>query len=207
MGIMNYAINRLLERKDIFADFVNGVLFDGQEQIHPELLEVLSPNSGRLYKDEDNRLHVKEYNGDLRMKASEQYYSLIIVSEPQNKVHYAMPIRMMEYVAMEYRKQLQELESLNKKAGKLSSSAEYLSGIRKEDKITPVVALVLYCDSEHEWDGSYSLHEMIEWGAEPAFEDDMKSYVPDFKLNIIHVANLGKTEVFKTSLHYIFEMV
>ena len=134
MGMMNYAVNRLLERKDIFADFVNGALFGGHEMIRSQNLELMSPNGGTVYKDKNGNLKVRETQGDIRMRANEQLYSVIVAAEPQYKVHYAMPVRVMEYVAMEYRKQIQDLEKKYREQMNLTHIGEeeqidFISGI------------------------------------------------------------------------------
>lgn len=206
MGMMNYAVNRLMERTDIFADFVNGTLFDGKDMISPEHLELLSPNAGSLYRDAEGRLRVKERRGDVRMRAQEELYSLILVAEPQDKIHYIMPVRMMEYVTMEYRKQIQDLQKQYKGKGILHGD-EYISGIKKEDKILPVVAIVFFCDSDKEWDGNTSLYDMLQWSEEPEINKETQKYLPDFKLNIVQASNVGDVRRFKTSLQYIFEMI
>lgn len=205
MGMMNYAVNRMLERKETFADFVNGVLFDGKDFLHSENLELLSANAGMLYRDEKNKLRVKERRGDIRVKASEELYSLIIAAEPQDKIHYAMPIRVMEYVTMEYRKQIQELEKHNKAKGAEMTRDEFLSGIRREDKLMPVIAIVFYCGED--WDGSKSLYDLLAWGVDSDINQELKRYLPDFKLNLVQISDLENVKKFKTSLQYIFEMI
>ena len=60
MGMMNYAVNRLLERKAIFADLVNGMMFEGKELIRPERMELLSSKSGALYRDEKGKRRVRQ---------------------------------------------------------------------------------------------------------------------------------------------------
>lgn len=206
MGMMNYAVNRLLEREEIFADFFNGTLFDGKEIIHPENLELLSPNAGKVYRDEKGRLQVMERQGDIRMKAEEELYSLILAAEPQDSVHYVMPVRMMEYVTMEYRKQIQDLQKQYKGKGMLRGD-EYISGMRKEDKILPVVAVVFFCDSDKAWNGNGSLYDMLQWSEKSEINSEIQKYLPDFKLNIVQANNVGDVSKFKTSLQYIFEMI
>ena len=46
MGKANLTVNRLLERKDIFADFINGTLFCGEQVLKGDDLTLLSGHSG-----------------------------------------------------------------------------------------------------------------------------------------------------------------
>ena len=48
MGKANLTVNQLLERKDIFADFINGTLFCGEQVLKGDDLTLLSGHSGIL---------------------------------------------------------------------------------------------------------------------------------------------------------------
>ena len=73
------------------------------------------------------------------------------------------------------------------------SSAEYLSGFRKEDRITPVITVVVYFGADA-WDGPKSLHEMLS-----VDKKEYLSMIPDYKLNLIAPANMTKDEINKLS--------
>ena len=160
MGKTNLAINQLLERKPIFADFINGTVFQGEQFLHPDDLELLSAQYGVFYDDETGKTHTLERYGDIRMKAETGTYSIVFANETQAKVHYAMPVRNMLYDALEYMKQVQNLEKEHKEAGDTLDSAAFLSGITKEDRLTPVINTVFYTGTD--WDGKKSLYEMMD---------------------------------------------
>lgn len=61
------------------------------------------------------------------------------------------------------------------------NSAEFLSGFRKGDRLTPVVTITVYWGIDI-WDGPRSLHDMLE--KDEPFSDIAK-YVADYKLNLI----------------------
>ena len=46
MGKANLAVNQLLERKNIFADFINGTLFCGEQVLKGDDLTLLSGHAG-----------------------------------------------------------------------------------------------------------------------------------------------------------------
>lgn len=109
MGKVNNAVNQLLERKEIFADFINGVIFNGEQLLKPEKMELLSANTGYYY-EEDKKKKLIERHGDIRMKGELGTYSVILLEETQEGVHYGMPVREMLYEALEYVKQIQAIE-------------------------------------------------------------------------------------------------
>ncbi len=59
------------------------------------------------------------------------------------------------------------------------SRAEFLSELKKGDKLKPVVTLMVYLGTD-EWDGPRSQHDML------CFPDErVKKYVPNYELNLI----------------------
>lgn len=70
-------------------------------------------------------------------------------------------MRVMLWDALSYQEQLRELERSHKGKNDLTYSAEFLSGMKKSDKLKPVCTIVLYF-SEQEWDGPKCLHELLE---------------------------------------------
>lgn len=55
---------------------------------------------------------------------------------------------------------------------------EFLSQMRKEEKYTPVITLILYLGTEQEWDGAKSLYEMLE------IPKELKPFVTNHRLNL-----------------------
>ena len=91
---------------------------------------------------------------------------LLLGVEGQSQIHYAMPVKDMVYDAFQYASQVEEAANSHKRAVKARkkdkktpkvptvrtlSSGEYLTGFYKEDKLIPVITLVIYFGSE-EWD-------------------------------------------------------
>lgn len=202
MGKADVAVNQLMERKEIFADFINGVIYGGQRIVKPENLENISSRSGILYETDSGKLRALERRGDIRMKAKLGTYSVVFAEESQNRVHYAMPVRNMLYDALEYAKQIQELEKEHKRKGDILRDDEFLSGITSEDRLEPVITTVFYFGSR--WDGKKSLHEMMDLGEEREF---LEKYLPNYKINLIHAENIGDTNVFDSCLQQIFDML
>ena len=66
---------------------------------------------------------------------------------------------------------------------------EFLSGFMKDDRLLPVVTLVIYFGKEC-WDGPLSLHEMF---AEQIREEsaEVMEFVPDYRMNLIAPGLIG----------------
>lgn len=206
MGKQDVAVNRMLERKEIFADLMNGTIFGGKQVLNPEKLELLSTRSGVVYEKNGKRKAI-ERSGDIRMQGDLGTYSVILAEETQNKVHYAMPVRTMLYDALEYTKQVQDLEKEHRRKGDIFSGEEFLSGISKSDKLKPVLTTVLYFGGGKEWDGSKSLYEMMDIDEESEDAERLREYLPDYKLNIIQAEQFENPEKFQTCLRHIFKMI
>lgn len=58
---------------------------------------------------------------------------------------------------------------------------EFLSGVTKEDRLHPVITLVIYV-GEKEWDGPRSLKDMF-----VEVPEEFKPYLPDYKMNLLEV--------------------
>ena len=206
MGKMNLAVNQLLQRKEIYADLINGTVFDGQQKLTKDDLEWIPEETGIFYRDEKGRLCAVERRGDIRMRAENETFSLILATETENKVHYAMPVKNMLYDALEYTKQVQNMEKVHRENNDLGTSDEFLSGISKNDKLIPVITTVFYVKGSEEWDGPKSLWDMFHI---PDSEDgkQLREYLPDYRIHFIDANDINNPELFKTALKPIFFML
>ena len=112
-----------------------------------------------------------------------------------------MPVRNMLYDSLNYSGQVNRIEKDHKKKKDKLNSVEYLSGITKSDKITPVITLVLYWGNEA-WDGPKSLYEMFkETGL------DILRYVNDYHINLIEPKDIKDFSKFRTELGKVLEFI
>jgi len=205
MAELDYTINHLIMKKSYFADLINGGIFHGKQVLKAEELELMPDKSGLLYVDSKRTLH--RYR-DVVMKAPFGTYFVVMACETQREEHYAMPVRTMIYDALNYMEQLQELETVHKDKGELKDSKEFLSGITKEDRIVPVISVVLYLGDD--WDGNRCLYDMMGIDEQQTQTEDMemlRNYIPDYHINLIQANQIEHVEKFKTDLQYIFGML
>jgi hypothetical protein len=130
---------------------------------------------------------------------------LLLGIESQSEVHQAMPVKNMVYDALQYASQVEEIARSHRSARKdkvpeelekKPDASEYLSGFYREDRLIPVITLVVYFGAG-EWDGPMSIHEMLS-----VQNPEILSYVSDYKLNLIAPGQMSDTEIdqFSTSL-------
>lgn len=132
---------------------------------------------------------------------------VVLGIENQDKVHYAMAVKNMLYDALQYAKQIEEAKRSYRdksKANKVKlSSEEFLSGFKRDDRLMPVITLVLYF-GDKDWDGAKSIHEMLS-----VQNPEILSYIPDYRINLIEPAKISDEEYekFKTDLGSIMQFI
>ena len=141
-----------------FADLFNGVLFQGEAVIRSDrLCELDTDMSGTIrWKDGESTLNRVR---DIVKKEYDGVEFNILGVEIQDKVHYAMPLRTMIYDGLGYLKEYNDIKRKNKDKQGMSQN-EFLSGMKKSDKLHPIFTIVLYY-SEEPWDGPCSIKDMI----------------------------------------------
>lgn len=83
------------------------------------------------------------------------------------------------------------------------TSEEFLSGLRKGDKLIPIITAVVYFGDEP-WDGPRSLFEMLD-----VRDERLYRFLSDYKLNLISPADMEEDEFEKirTELGYAMKLL
>ncbi|NCC42327.1 MAG: hypothetical protein EOM18_01780 [Clostridia bacterium] len=175
--ILNY-----LEKPERLADLINVNCFRGEQVVKESDIHVLSGETKHIIKDKNGEiLTVSRFRDILRAVTANGIF-IIIGCENQMKIHYAMPVREMLYDALNYTDQVKQIAREHKKNKEWKNSEEFLSGMTKEDRLKPVITLLLYY-GEKPWDGSLDLHGILEFGE----YEYLKEYVPNYRMNLISV--------------------
>ena len=184
-----------------FADVFNYYLYGGEQVIRPENLRSSDITELSVPYGTDKAIVPTQKYRDLlkemTIKADDNAVYLLLGIENQSNIHYAMPVRNMVYDALQYAGQVTKAAQSHKAAMKLKNKSEkqaisedeYLSGFHKNDRLIPVITLVIYFGPD-EWDGPTHLHEMFE-----ADKGSLLKYVPDYQINLIAPANMKKEEI------------
>ena len=200
VGMKNY-----LKCKLRFADLINGTIYNGKQIVKEDDLSEQPNEYGLILEDKKGKKRVVQRYRDIVMKAKTGEYYIVFPVENQMNVHYAMPVRMMLYDALAYAEQVKELERKHEKNGEKLKGAEFLSGMKKEDKLIPIVPIVVYYGSV-EWDASQDIHSMLELD-DSLQNEELKKYVPNYKINLLNVGNVECPENYKSGLQQLFGML
>ena len=204
MGKKDIITKEYIDDPEVFADVFNYLLHGGKKIIEPENLRPLDTTIvATPYGTDGAVLPVKRVRDNLKcLTAMEDENSayLLLGIENQSEIHYSMPVRDMLYDSLQYVKQVEEAIRSRKKqrgetdkSGEKVTTGEYLSGFHKDDKLIPVITLVIYFGSK-KWDAPKRLHEML------AVQDEkILSFVPDYKINLIAPAEMSEKKIKRLS--------
>ena len=173
-------------------------LFRGEQRIRPE--DISEQNPLGLRRDtNDTVIHARVITRDFLGKFRVGLQVTLIALEFQSNVHYAMPLRVLNSDSAGYDTQWRKIWEAHKDAGDLQG-AEYLSGFGKNDRLTPVLTIVLYFGA-NAWDGPRTLKEMLDLENCPP---EVSQQIIDYPLHLIEVRNYPHMEKFQTDLRYTF---
>ena len=206
MGVIDTETKAYLSQPDKVADAFNYWIYGGREVIKPDELQPLDTTAIAIPYGNGNKESIQKFRDVLKlytaMKDDRAYY-LMLGIEIQAKVHYAMPVRNMLYDAMNYAEQVSNLATKHRQDKDKMTQEEFLSGLRKEDRLKPVITLVVSLSAE-QWDGARSLHELL------AVEDkELLRFVPDYKLNLLTPTQIADEDFanFRTDFGTVMQFV
>lgn len=197
MGKADVYESDYLENEEIFADLVNGVLYQGEQIVKPceleeqdgELRSILGNGAKKTLRDK-----VKLWRGTA---------IAVLVVENQTKVDYRMVTRAMLTESMAYDKQWKKLRDKNRAREKRQGD-EFISGMRKEDKFIPVITIVVYYGREKPWDGAKTLYELLDVEGN---EERILPFVSNYHLNLFDYHDYEDFGQFHSELQPVFEFL
>ena len=208
MGDKDSITKQYMKQPERFADLFNGFCFGGEEKLHPDELKDMDTASIVLPYGEDGAPLPKQKSRDvlkLALKTDGKAAYCILGVENQSKVHTAMPVRNMLYDAMTLAEQVAAAASSHKDAhNRGKDSVEYLSGFHREDKLMPVITLVIYWGAD-EWDAPVTLREMYPEG----LDERILHYANEYKVNLISPAQMTdeQLDVFRSDLKAVLKFI
>ena len=223
MGEKDTAAKHYFANDAFFADAFNFFLFSGKKVIKPEELSPMDSTEAARIFGEKSSTSVQRHRDLLKLwgaRENEDAVFMLLGLELQSKVHYGMTARNMLYDALSYATQISDIKRLRKrqKAGKtgnndnagnnddaeltceegvvtirMTDSAEFLSGMKKDDKLKPVITLVLNLSGKP-WDGPVELHEILN-----VKNRELLQYINNYRLNIVSPAEIEDDDFKKFS--------
>ena len=205
MGAKDIKSKEYLADNTRFADLFNYKLYDGEQVIHPEdLQERDSTEILSVFGLDEKEIQMQKWRDLLKsavIKSTENAFYVLLGVENQTDVHYAMPVRNMLYDALNYGKQVNGARKRHITNKDERTSAEFLSGFKKEDKLTPIVPITLYWGTD-DWDAPTHLHEMF-----GEVDENLLQFIPDYRINLVAPNLIENFEKFKTELGHILEFI
>ena len=221
MGVIDTEGKKYLSDNAIFADAFNYLVYGGKQVIKAAELREIDTTELAVPYGNNAKAPVQKYRDILKLwnaMMDDDAIYVILGAELQDKVHYGMPVKDGLYDMLGYSKQIEEIRRSYRKQGEENigeisaedgtlkiklTSEEFLSGLRKGDKLIPIITAVVYF-GDTPWDGPRSLHDMLNFK-----NDAIKSYVPDYKLNLISPADMEDEEFtkFSTDLGFAMEVI
>lgn len=201
MGRLDALTKEYMKRPDIFADVFNQFLYHGRQIVIPErLVELDTTEIAVPYGADHVSVPEQRYRdvAKLLMAMTDGYAAYcILAAENEGKIHYAAPVKNCLYDAIQLAHQVTAAAASHRKSkladknlsNKKLSGDEFLSGFWKEDRLLPVVTVVIYFGAE-EWDGPLSLHEMYSDCSE-----EIRRYAMDYRVNLITPSGLSDSEI------------
>ena len=188
-----------LENAEIFADLINGVLYQGEQVVKPQALkeqdgELRSIQSGGVKKTVRDK--VRLWNGNTILA--------IFALENQTKIDYHMVLRAMLAESMAYEKQWKKRKKeLEQENGSVTAD-EFISGMRKEEKFTPVITVVVYYGREKPWDGAKTLYDLLDVEGN---EEKILPFISNYRLNVFDYHEHDDFSQFHSELQSVFEFL
>ena len=182
LGEKDILEKKLLMFNDVFADFVNGIMFDGKDVVKEDELVDLSGWSH--YKGDDSKHRFQDRDVVKLWKKENVVISLIGI-ENQDIPDEDMVFRVISYDGASYRTQLVEKER-RKRTKKTNKTNE--TDLRID--IYPVITFVIYY-GEEEWKHETTLHKRLN------LDSELKHYVSDYSINLIDLKKLSEDDINK----------
>lgn len=214
MGRKDIGLKSYLEDARRYADLWNGGVFGGRQILKPGELHEMNP----VLVKADEEIVLERTRDIVMMQGSKGQRFAVFAVENQAEVDYGMPVRIMLQEALEYNRQIKAIMRNNRENGKKNiyyegrggrnyrDSGEFLYKIRKDDKLYPVITLIVYW-GEEAWNGAKSLHEMICFEeSDLLISSEIKKLVPEYPLHFLDLTTFHHFEYFKTELRPLMKL-
>ena len=204
MGKKNTITREYMSVPEHFADCFNYYLFDGEQIIKAKNLQQMDPAEMAIIPENTKDTTVEKMRDLLKqciLMQDEKATYLLLGIENQSDIHYALPVKNMNYDALNYGKQVTDIAKEHRAKKDIKDSGEFLSGFKKEDKLKPIITLTIYFGPDV-WDGPRSLKEMFE-----DIDESIMKYVEDYKVHLLVPNEIKDFEKFTTDFGKVMKYI
>ncbi len=187
-----------------FADCFNYYLYAGKQVLKPEQLQSWESTELTVIPKDDTVETAEKYRDVLKqciIMEDDRATYLLLGIENQSDIHYALPVKNMNYDALNYAKQVADIARRHREKKDVKDSGEYLSGFTREDKLKPIIGLTVYFGAKV-WDGPRSLKEMFK-----EMDDSIMQYVEDYKVHLLVPNEIRDFEKFSTDFGKVMKYI
>lgn len=190
MGQTDLASNSLTSHPDVFADIINTIIYKGRTVLEAENLKPFYVNSTITKSGRLRGLYRDNCMEDLRGGIRYVIWGL----ENQYVPDRTTPFKVMGYNFTAYDRQIEAFAAYNKK----HDIHPYVAHLLPEQKVKPVITLVLYYGNEEIPDSICAMMDIPE-------DISIRKYIQDYKLNLIKLRKLSKRQanLFRSDFQYI----
>ena len=168
--------------KERLADLVNGLCFQGIENIKAENIKSESNEVSTLFEDNNAVYSFNAYR-DVLVKICDQGYLILIGIENQQNIDLYIPLREFLYAAFTYNKQYRDYQKECRQRSQLGLS-------QKKFRLIPVITPVIYY-GENEWKENHYISDLMR-----DVPKEWEPYINDWYTRVIDVKHVN-TSVFK----------
>lgn len=202
--------NLYLGNPERLADIVNAYLYQGKQLLSKDSIrerkQVYYMNDkndqGESWGIVRDIVVEAEMAKEVEVQTELAAVLVLIAVENQTRVHYAMPLRIMKADVTNYDEQYKCIKNEHKKNHDLHKK-EFISGIKKEDKLIPVITICVYW-GEEPWDGPRCMKDMLNMEGMP---EAVKALLADYPMNLIEINKFPHTEYLKKDLRIVVEFL
>ena len=180
------------------ADLMNSYIYQGRQIVRPKDVQA---RGERVYRiaGQERGIEAEEVTLDIVNEVVQKMQVTIVCLQNQSEIHYAMPVRIMNEEATRYHEEWKSVEERHRK-DKDAAGAAFLSGYTKNDKLMPVITIVVYWGKKS-WDGPKRLKEMLKLDECPL---ELQKFIVDYPIHLLEVRAYEGMEDFTTDLRYVF---
>lgn len=179
MGQQDLASNSLTSYADVFADIINAVVYGGKPVLLEENLKPFYLNSTVEKDGKLKGLYRDNCMEDVRNGIRYVIWGL----ENQYVPDQTTPFKVMGYTYTAYDRQIEEFMTRNKE----THNSAYTSQLHPDQKLVPVITIVLYYGKEDIPDDICSMIRMPE-------DEAVRKYIQNFSLNLIRLRELSQEQ-------------
>lgn len=202
MGRKDNALRGYLNRPEVFEELFNVGVYGGRKIVSAQCFAEMQNAGFETFRNRHGKRRRTVRVRDAVKALWIDGHLAILAVECQAEVNYCMPLRCMEYDVEEFIRQVRHIRRHYEEKGGLNRGAEFLSGMKKTDKLIPVFTILLYHGRER-WEAAESLRDMVDL---TGFDEKMRIMHPDYKLHMVNMMELDAA-LFETGLRELIGML